>query len=61
MLPNGVLPNRMHEFRARGQLLLHVFQIDLGFVQLLAQSLIQVCVSRGRDEFNQPVFLYVVF
>jgi hypothetical protein len=40
-----VLSERLHEFRARGQLLLHVFQIDTGFVQLLAQSLFEVCVS----------------
>jgi hypothetical protein len=60
LFSDGVLSERLHEFRTRGQLLHHVFQIDTGFVQLLAQSLFQVCVSRGRDEFNQPVFLYVV-
>jgi hypothetical protein len=32
------------------------FQINIGFVQLLAQSLLQIC-----DEFNQSVFLHVVF
>jgi hypothetical protein len=34
-----VLSERLHEFRSRGQLLLYVLQIYIGFVQLLAQSL----------------------
>jgi hypothetical protein len=39
---DGVLQDRFLEFRTRCQVLLHVLQIDTGFVQLL----FQVCVSR---------------